>query len=228
MTQAINGMKGCPTCESTKSVSDFGKNRSTRDGFSNECRQCDHDRKKRERSREAAAKPVGPSFDLEGETWRPIPCFSGYEISTEGRVRSTRKDCAGITRQRLLKPQNTSNGYVHYILIKDGKMFTRTGQRLMKAAFDIPGSGNQINHIDGDKRNNSLSNLEMVTAAENIRHGCNLGLIRGNCLTNEQVADIKKRYIKGATSYRALAEEYGVAVSTICNIILGKTRQMSN
>lgn len=69
-------------------------------------------------------------------------------------------------------------GYVSVRLSKNGKIYTRFVHRLMAEAF-IPNPLNKkyVNHIDGDKKNNSLKNLEWVTHSENIRHAYRLGLI---------------------------------------------------
>jgi len=77
-----------------------------------------------------------------------------------------------------LKPQPNSNGYLCVILQgANTKPFNKSIHRIMAEAF-IPNPCNKpwINHIDGDKHNNNLKNLEWCTAKENSQHAVKTGL----------------------------------------------------
>lgn len=104
-------------------------------------------------------------------------------------------------------------------------------KQLVAAAF-IPNPCNlpQVNHIDGDKTNNSAANLEWVTNLENMQHAVRTGLrplgekVPNAKFTNEQVQEIRKEYepnVRGK-GIKALAKKYGVAYSTIKNILYGR------
>ena len=107
-----------------------------------------------------------------------------YEISSEGIVRSkdrTQTDPRGRTRTwkgKVLKPDIAQNGYyrVTFSIHKKKKQFYL--HRLIATHFiDNPNNLPQVNHIDGNKLNNSINNLEWVTVQENIIHAYKHGLI---------------------------------------------------
>jgi len=97
------------------------------------------------------------------EIWKDISEFSNYEISSLGRCRN--KDS-----NRYLSIELTRNGYYRYSLCKEGKIYHRLVHRLLGIAF-IPNPDNlpQIDHIDDDSTNNNLSNLQWISASDNIR-----------------------------------------------------------
>lgn len=118
--------------------------------------------------------------------WKEIKGFSDYEISSEGEVRRKgTQDALSVHRLR--------NGYISAKLYKDHKPYARMVHRLVAAAF-LGDSDLDVNHIDGDKSNNRVSNLEYATRSENMRHAYKLGLVtphapksegkRVVCLTN--------------------------------------------
>jgi hypothetical protein len=95
------------------------------------------------------------------EMWKDISGYEGkYQVSTWGRVRSI---------NGILKPYVNSKGYEKVGLMKNGKSNKHRVSRLVAEAF-IPNPYNlpQVDHIDGNKRNNSITNLEWVTGNENI------------------------------------------------------------
>ena len=107
-----------------------------------------------------------------------------YEISSEGIVRSkdrTQTDPRGRTRTwkgKVLKPDIAQNGYyrVTFSIHKKKKQFYL--HRLIATHFiDNPNNLPQVNHIDGNKLNNSINNLEWVTVQENTIHAYKHGLI---------------------------------------------------
>src|SRR5690349_12695799 len=94
--------------------------------------------------------------ELQAEIWRPIPGFEKfYDVSNCGRVR-------GVRRWKIRSPNLTVKGYLHITLFQYGKRFKPIGiHRLVAWAFLGPQeTGIVVNHIDGNPRNNRLSNLE--------------------------------------------------------------------
>ena len=101
----------------------------------------------------------------EVETFVEIEGFENYEVSNLGKVRNIK---SGI----VLKPWITKDGYLRHCLYKHNKRKNLLLHRIIATAFiDDPGKKPQINHIDENKLNNDLSNLEWCTERENIVHG---------------------------------------------------------
>ena len=105
------------------------------------------------------------------EVWKNIKEFgSKYQISNLGRVRSYCKN-----KEKILKPLYDKDGYVCFNLYKNGIMTTRKCHRLVADAFIANEySKPQVNHIDGNKSNNIVSNLEWATRSENVNHSINV------------------------------------------------------
>ena len=133
-----------------------------------------------------------------------------------------------------LSQNKDKRGYLRVALRKDGIERTEKVHRLVLSAFvPQPKGKDQVNHIDGNKKNNNLNNLEWVTGKENMQHSFAMGLEKGRKgeehnmakLSNEDVLTIRKLYAGGITdcgkkySQRALAKMYGVKQSTIWGIL---------
>ena len=97
--------------------------------------------------------------------------FTGkYEVSNHGRVKSL--NYRGHGEIRILKPRSDKNGYLTVALCKDGKVTAFKIHRLVSTAF-IPNPDNLpvVNHIDEDKTNNHVENLEWCTQKYNNDYG---------------------------------------------------------
>lgn len=162
------------------------------------------------------------------EQWKPTPTFPGYEASSLGRVRVSNP---GKNRPRLavdgvLTNRVSERGYYLVHLLLGGKRYGRATHRLVADAWlgPVP-AGFEVNHIDGDKLNNTPENLEYTTRGENIRHAYAMGLRerkrgeRGPAskLTSEQVREI--RSMKGTMYYADIGRRFGVGQSTISSIM---------
>lgn len=116
------------------------------------------------------------------EVWKDIKDYEGrYQISNKGRVKSF--SLFHGTTKRILKPGNDSVGYLTVVLYnKDNKdnrtRITQRPHRLVAETF-IPNPLDKccINHKDGVKTNNHISNLEWVTYKENSQHALKMGLL---------------------------------------------------
>ena len=112
------------------------------------------------------------------EVWRPIDGFEGlYEVSNLGRVRScdrfvNSKGGTRLHKGKVLKQAKDGGGYLQVNLCKDGKPTAVKVHRLVWEAFHgkIP-EGMQVNHIDEDKTNNSLDNINLMTPKQNVNWG---------------------------------------------------------
>ena len=156
-----------------------------------------------------------------------IEGYDGYFISDEGEVFSSKyKD------MRLLKYRLNRNGRPYINLCKNGKSKSVEIHRLV-AKYFLPDytTDKEVNHKDGDKTNNHVSNLEMTDRKGNMQHAFRTGLAINPVgeahwdakLTEEQVKEIRHKYVPKVYGYKRLSEEYGVSESTIKFIIRGVT-----
>ncbi len=113
------------------------------------------------------------------EKWRPVVGYEGlYEVSNLGRVRGLdRLDSLGREVKGCIRKLGTDkDGYKQVCLTKDRKQKLCKVHRLVSVAFIGDPEGMQVNHIDEDKTNNRVDNLEYVTAMQNTHHGT--GILR--------------------------------------------------
>lgn len=104
------------------------------------------------------------------EEWRDVKGYEGlYEVSNLGRVKSLPRN-GTIPEEHLMKPHFVC-GYVQYELTSKNKKKGLKAHRLVAEAFlPNPLNKREVNHIDGDKHNNRLDNLEWATSSENQLH----------------------------------------------------------
>lgn len=166
-----------------------------------------------------------PLANEPGEEWRPVVGYEGtYEVSDLGRVRSVpRFDSIGRIRAPRIKQTSISNGYPYALLCKNAKQRAIRVHVLVAAAFIGPRpSGLVINHIDHDKTNNRVENLEYVTQLENMRAARDAGRMkfgrppgRGRMFPPKVAAAIRRRAKHEPLT--DLAKEFGVTKTTIRN-----------
>lgn len=102
------------------------------------------------------------------EEWKDIKGYEGlYKISNLGRVKSFQ----GV-KERILKSNIQNCGYEYVVLAMNGKFKTKNIHRLVAEIF-IPNPNNykEINHIDENKHNNNVNNLEWCTRSYNASYG---------------------------------------------------------
>ena len=97
------------------------------------------------------------------EIFVKIKGYEGYEVSNTGKIKS-------LKTNRLLKPQKNNCGYL-YILLSDQNKKVKINliHRLVFDSFIGIEDGLEINHLDEDKENNRLDNLELITHEENLK-----------------------------------------------------------
>ena len=113
------------------------------------------------------------------EEWRDIKGYEGYyQVSNMGRVKSLERtvwDSRGYYKtvsEKIRKGRNDGWGYLFVSLYKDGKVKECRINRLVAQAF-LPNPDNlpEVNHIDENKQNNCVDNLEWCSRSYNINHG---------------------------------------------------------
>lgn len=177
------------------------------------------------------------------EIWRPVAKFEAlYEISDAGRVRSFdrtiyRKDgSVELKKGRIMKPSLSAYGYQIVSLCDHGKRTMAIVHRLVAMAFLGDPNGRHVNHIDFNKTNNSVNNLEWVTPKENTAHSIRSGRwnmchkgetalainnpTRATKLSASDVAEIRSACTRGEPQL-AIAKRYGIFQGTVSKIKRG-------
>lgn len=160
------------------------------------------------------------------EEWKVIQGYSKYFISNLGKVKSYYEHNG--TSERILKSRLDKYGYLYVNLIVENKRKTFKIHRLVLKAFkSIKNPENfECNHIDGNKWNNNIDNLEWCTRSENMKHAVKIGLNKGfigiknpkHKLTEKEIKEIKMFLKKGELSQKEIGMKFGVHQVTISDI----------
>jgi hypothetical protein len=162
------------------------------------------------------------------EVFKDIKGYIGkYQISNLGTIKTLdRLDSLGrFKKSVILKTTLDHDGYVRITLNGDSsKKKNFSIHRLVMETFNpISEKSLQVNHIDGNKQNNNINNLEWITGKKNVIHSLQIGLRPSGedhpnaKLTNFQVKQIPELQKQGY-SLHTISKLYGVAYSTIKNI----------
>ena len=115
------------------------------------------------------------------EIWRDIKGYEGlYQVSNLGRVKRIQSfDSIGRKKKGQDMSNHKCHGYLRVWLSKDNNRKSYSIHRLVAEAFiSNPENKPEVNHIDGNKENNCVENLEWCTRSENIKHGYSKGLLK--------------------------------------------------
>jgi len=170
---------------------------------------------------------------LEGEIWKSIPNFSRYEASNFGRVKSLDYKRSGISK--VIKPAISMDNYLQSVFLDDNGVYqNRKVHFLIALAFlGERIKDYEVNHKNGKKTDNCISNLEYVTRSQNVKHAFDNGLAfaqtgasNGNSkLTDEQVRYIRLSKKNGGRHWgrERIAKELGISSAHIKDIANSKT-----
>ena len=164
----------------------------------------------------------------------PIPGFSGYGASRDGRIWSKKKigGQGSLNVEWRERKQCRTRGYcTTHTMADDGHLETKV-HRLVVITFigEIPPKL-EINHKDGDKTNNKVENLEITNHRDNLRHALAIGTripSHGenhywHKLSNQQVQTIKYMYVLGYNQ-REIAKIFKITQTHVSRLIMGKQR----
>ena len=156
------------------------------------------------------------------EEWRSVSGYRGhYIVSSIGRIFSLKGN-----RSKILKSSVDANGYVVVGLCRDGVSRSFKAHRIVAAAF-LGNSSLQVNHKNGVKTDNRVSNLEWATSRQNVIHSHAMGLVpkgekhRWAKLSDNQVLEIRR----SKESTKTLRIRYSVSRSCIQMIRRGDQRK---
>jgi hypothetical protein len=150
-----------------------------------------------------------PQSTTDHEEWRPVVGYEGwYSVSSLGRVRRDMPGRCTSAGRVLHTKAPTSGGYLQVSLSRStgGKQTTLSIHTLVAVAFLTPRpEGHSINHINGIKTDNRVSNLEWVTPKQNSQHAVALGLMPAGDRSSPRL--YPDRYPKGDTHHARLRPE---------------------
>jgi len=160
------------------------------------------------------------------EVWKEIEGFNGdYFISNLGNIKSFKKGDGVILKKRV-----HSGGYLRSNLSLDGKIYDKYNHRLVAKHFiKNPNNFKEVNHMDGDKTNNIVTNLEWCSNRYNIDHSIKNGLKKDygvdspNAKLNIiQLNEIRELFKNTSMSFNEIGRIYEVSGTTVSNIYYGK------
>jgi hypothetical protein len=173
---------------------------------------------------------------MKNEIWRDVVGYEGsYQVSNLGRVKSltrpkrSRHGTYFPKSGRVMKPRKDRGGYLSVGLSCEGVVATVKVHRIVAMAFHPNPTGlPQVNHRNGVKTDNSEWNLEWISSVANHAHAASSGLKANgvrNCnakLTDSDIPHILRRLSAGE-SQSSISRSYGVGVSAITSIKMGRT-----
>lgn len=165
--------------------------------------------------------------------WKDSPIFpEQYLVSTDGLVKNKKS-------QRVLKSTTDKSGYLYYVLCRKNVRKTIKAHRLVALTF-IPNPENKpaIDHIDGNKTNNLVSNLKWVTNKENTNNPITIKRLLNVCCNRDfkQMGELRNFGRKKTAVYRngkligvfasqqEASKETGVCVGKVSQCVSGKKK----
>ncbi len=163
---------------------------------------------------------------MENEIWKDIPGWEGYyQASNFGRIKSLVRK--GNRIERILTPERIHNGYLRVGLSRDNKLTGKLVHRLVWEAFNGPiPEGKEVNHIDEDKLNNRLENLNLMSRRENCLWGTGIerhkkSMFNGKMSKKVLQYDLDGNFIREWVSLSQITREKGYSIGNISSCCHG-------
>lgn len=158
------------------------------------------------------------------ELWKPLLEYKGIEVSSIGRIK---KAANKRRKERILTefPKDRDGYYRCSVQKLDGAWTSQPVHRLVAKAFiDNPDNKESVNHIDGDRTNNRVENLEWVTPRENVLHSFKYGarkvckeVPKKTILTDFQISQIDP--LRSLYTVNQIAKLFNIEYQSLKNII---------
>ena len=166
------------------------------------------------------------SKPIKTEQWKTLKRFPNYAASNLGRIKRISRGTR--TKPNLILKGIQSRGYRMVSLFHSGhRTVARVGRLVLEAFVSICPTSCEINHLDGNKANDQLDNLEWCTHLDNMIHASKTRLMnpcKGQShgrskLTEDDVKNIRNIWASRKRTQTAIAKQYNVCASTIGRII---------
>jgi len=164
----------------------------------------------------------------ESEIWELLPGVPGVEVSTFGRVRTLDRLISSekrtrFTKGRILKQNGNGKGYLQVNIPIDGKQITRKVHRLVAQVFiSNPDNLPQVNHLDCDRTNNNVENLEWCDNSYNVQYREKFGKAQNKPVF---AINLKTLEVSHFSSQGEASRALGISQGGIYFVIKGKYKQ---
>ena len=162
------------------------------------------------------------------EIWKSYPYIAGVEVSTLGRVRMldrlvSSEKYTRFTKGRILKQYDRKDGYLQVSFRMNGKPIAKKVHRLVAETFiHNPNMLPMVNHLDCDRTNNNVENLEFCTASYNQQYREKYGISRAEALGHPLFAiNLSTLKVLQFKTQHQASRTLGINQGNISNVIKG-------
>lgn len=155
------------------------------------------------------------------EIWKDIPNYEGlYQVSNYGNIK-------GLKSQKILTPKKRNDGYFNIQLYKNNKRKKFFIHRLVAETFlENPNNYPCVNHIDENKHNNNVNNLEFCTIKYNNKYSLYKNIKREKKVINQY--DLEGNFIKQWKNIKTISKELNFSYYGIFNCLCGRQKTSCN
>jgi len=169
---------------------------------------------------------------METEIWKKHPEIEKLEVSSFGKVRTLDKVVPNgkhtlFIKGRVLKQYNRKDGYLQVSFRMNGKPITKKVHRLVAETFiHNPNMLPMVNHLDCDRTNNNVDNLEFCTASYNQQYREKYGISRAEVLGHPLFSiNLDTNEVSHFSSQHEAGRELGISDGNINKVLKGSRNQ---